>query len=290
LAPNDEIAGKYKRFGCKVLLVGEYLVLNGWSSLAMPYATFGGGLQFGQGYQPEFNWSHLVDFLMEKEIPLNFTDLQKDLSCGLVFRANIPMGYGLGSSGALVASLFDAYHTSSFQNLNDLKLILARMESFFHGQSSGIDPLVILVNQGILLTPENVISVNIQQESLKNWYLLDSGISRSSTSFIKHYREELYPHHTSEITNLAAHNGALIEILTQGETKGQLQSGIWKAISEIQLTIFSKMIPHQIQELWQRGLETDAYYLKLCGAGGGGFFLLYNNSIELPENIHLLKL
>jgi len=200
------------------------------------------------------------------------------------------MGYGLGSSGALIASLYDAYHTTSIQNLNDLKLILARMESFFHGQSSGIDPLVILANQGVLLTPERAISVNIHQESLKNWYLLDSGISRSSTAFIKHYREELYPHHTSEITNLAAHNGALIELLTQGATNGQDQSGIWRAISEIQLTLFSKMIPQHIQEVWQRGLETDAYYMKLCGAGGGGFFLLYNNQNELPENIHLLKL
>ena len=290
MVPKDEIAGKYKRFGCKVLLVGEYLVLNRWSSLAMPYDTFGGGLELNGGDQAEFSWNHLVDFLIEKDIPLNFTELKKDLSSGLVFRANIPMGYGLGSSGALIASLYDAYHTTSIQNLNDLKLILARMESFFHGQSSGIDPLVILANQGVLLTPERAISVNIHQESLKNWYLLDSGISRSSTAFIKHYREELYPHHTSEITKLADHNGALIELLTQGEIKENLQSEIWKSISEIQLTLFSKMIPQHIQEVWQRGLETDAYYMKLCGAGGGGFFLLYNNQNELPENIHLLKL
>jgi mevalonate kinase len=27
------------------------------------------------------------------------------------------------------------------------------------------------------------------------------------------------------------------------------------------------------REIWRKGLETDRYYLKLCGAGGGGFIL-----------------
>jgi mevalonate kinase len=33
------------------------------------------------------------------------------------------------------------------------------------------------------------------------------------------------------------------------------------------------MIPTLYQDLWRRGLETDDWHLKLCGAGGGGFIL-----------------
>jgi mevalonate kinase len=33
------------------------------------------------------------------------------------------------------------------------------------------------------------------------------------------------------------------------------------------------MIPQNFQSLWQRGIETNDYYLKLCGSGGGGYIL-----------------
>ena len=33
------------------------------------------------------------------------------------------------------------------------------------------------------------------------------------------------------------------------------------------------MIPEQFHALWKRGLETNDYYLKLCGSGGGGYIL-----------------
>jgi len=33
------------------------------------------------------------------------------------------------------------------------------------------------------------------------------------------------------------------------------------------------MIPDQYKDLWLRGLNTNSYYLKLCGSGGGGYIL-----------------
>ena len=33
------------------------------------------------------------------------------------------------------------------------------------------------------------------------------------------------------------------------------------------------MIPKLYADLWQEGLKYEGYYLKLCGAGGGGFLL-----------------
>jgi len=36
-----------------------------------------------------------------------------------------------------------------------------------------------------------------------------------------------------------------------------------------------EMIPPSLHQSWKEGLEGRDYKLKLCGAGGGGFFLKY---------------
>ena len=33
------------------------------------------------------------------------------------------------------------------------------------------------------------------------------------------------------------------------------------------------MIPKLYREIWKKGLEDKTYFLKLCGAGGGGFLM-----------------
>ena len=40
------------------------------------------------------------------------------------------------------------------------------------------------------------------------------------------------------------------------------------------------MIPKQFHELWKKGIETNDYYLKLCGSGGGGYILGFTENIE----------
>jgi mevalonate kinase len=40
------------------------------------------------------------------------------------------------------------------------------------------------------------------------------------------------------------------------------------------------MIPPQFHELWKKGIETNDYYLKLCGSGGGGYILGFTENID----------
>ena len=40
------------------------------------------------------------------------------------------------------------------------------------------------------------------------------------------------------------------------------------------------MIPKEFHKLWQRGIETNDYYLKLCGSGGGGYILGFTQDME----------
>lgn len=69
---------------------------------------------------------------------LNFVQLQTDIHSGLYFDSSIPQGFGVGSSGALVAALYAKYSVSPLKqsdvmvgdNLKKLKSTLATMESF----------------------------------------------------------------------------------------------------------------------------------------------------------------
>ncbi len=44
------------------------------------------------------------------------------------------------------------------------------------------------------------------------------------------------------------------------------------------------MIPKQFHELWKKGLESNDYYLKLCGSGGGGYILGFTEDIEKAKS------
>ena len=77
----------------------------------------------------------------------------------MYFDSSIPQGYGVGSSGALVASIYDQYAADKITVLENLtrdkllklKQIFALMESFFHGKSSGLDPLNSYLSLPILI-------------------------------------------------------------------------------------------------------------------------------------------
>ena len=43
------------------------------------------------------------------------------------------------------------------------------------------------------------------------------------------------------------------------------------------------MIPKLYRQLWKDGIESNAYYLKLCGSGGGGFILGFTEDIDTAQ-------
>ena len=53
-----------------------------------------------------------------------------------------------------------------------------------------------------------------------------------------------------------------------------------KKLSQLVLNNFKPMIPEQFHSLWKKGLETNDYYLKLCGSGGGGYILGFTENFE----------
>ena len=45
------------------------------------------------------------------------------------------------------------------------------------------------------------------------------------------------------------------------------------------------MIPDSFHQLWQQGIDTNDYYLKLCGSGGGGYILGFTEDYEKTKKL-----
>jgi mevalonate kinase len=56
-----------------------------------------------------------------------------------------------------------------------------------------------------------------------------------------------------------------------------------KKLSGLVLENFGPMIPSDFHNLWQKGIDTNAYYLKLCGSGGGGYILGFAPDLEQAQ-------
>lgn len=262
-------------FPAKVLLFGEHRVLRGASALAVPYHGLGASWQFGEASDAILR--NFADFLL-KEINstlLNKEKIKRDIQAGLRLSSNIPFGYGLGSSGTLCAAFWDRYHTKAaatqLSSIADIQHILAKMESFFHGQSSGLDPLVSFMNQAFQINPT---AAPRPCSLAKGWeaffFLLDTQIPRKAGPLIQQF------------TNRYDNNKGWKEEVEQkwGQADKQCQEAILEGDFETLTKTFRKLskaqqnlAPFLFPEAIKNYCIGLSYSLKVCGAGGGGYML-----------------
>ncbi len=268
------------RYASKLLLFGEHTVLSGSQALAMPFPRFFGQWQYGQAVDQRL--VAFAEYLQGSDLQheLRVADFKTDLSKGLYFDSNIPMGYGLGSSGALCAALYDSYAYQKIPaedaaRFQELKSTLAQMERFFHGASSGTDPLISYLSQPVLIHPQGQIAAVSLPRFAADFtlFLLDTGIARQASEWIHFFSEKCRDATIGAMvkeTLVPAVNEAIRAFL---DANWAACSQAVASISHLQLTHFREMIPLSFQTLWQQGLDTALFSLKLCGAGGGGFIL-----------------
>lgn len=273
-----------KAYPAKILLIGEYTVTKGSPALAIPFFSLSGKWSFKQGVVDRSlkNFHHYIIAL-----PLqNFIDtsgFEKDIEKGLYFDSKIPSGYGLGSSGALVAAVYDVYGINKKQKPEELKKDLALLESHFHGESSGIDPLVSYLKEPVLLSHERSIkSCKIPSSFPFTFFILDSFRERNTQEWVrlfneKNVHEDIFPIIVQTLTTL---NKIAIDSLL-AENYDVFWSTFQK-ISSLQYDHFREFIPYGHQEIWKKSLLDEKYVLKLCGAGGGGF------SLGITKNSNLI--
>lgn len=295
-------------FSSKLLLFGEHTILQGSSALAMPLPLFQGEWAWTaaenaaalQRSLPE--WSQYLTRLQTEDLlgaKLDLTRFASELRAGLYFRSNIPDGYGTGSSGAVCAALYARYALDPIDREDathypKLKRILGQMESFFHGASSGTDPLIIYLNRPVLLRANGtIVSISLpawpDAEDRFHFFLLDTGLSRSTGEWVNLFldRCKASDYHQKIHSHLNPATEAAIEVFQQARWT-ELYTH-WQQISVLQQELMHPMIPLPFQDLWQQGLDEGHFALKLCGAGGGGFLLGMGKPEHLPAKAILLK-
>lgn len=268
------------KFNSKLLLFGEYTIIDNGNALAIPYPSF-----YGK-WSKSGEKSNLIPFFkfLQTLKEYNHHKIEEAVENNWTFESNIPQGYGLGSSGALSAASHRAFYMGGVISKSEVRKHLAQIESFFHGSSSGLDPLTSYYNKPVFVHDGSIhllSNLNLNH----NLFLLNSNIERDSKPLIIWYRtqKEVNLDFQSALVQLNHFNKLAIDSLICSNHIGVKNS--FKKISEIQFTHFKKMIPARIATLWEKGLVTNEYYLKLAGAGGGGFFLGIGNQEEINEEI-----
>ncbi len=278
-----------RTFPAKVLLFGEYTVIRGGQALALPYASYGGrwSRRVAAGPAPA-DWTPLLRFLAaHPELEIDLPRLASDLEAGAGFESDIPRGKGLGSSGALVAALLAHYGPARVWGVEEVKTRLAGLEACYHGQSSGVDPLVSWTASPLLLRGDAPKPVELplkQWAELRRWFLLDSGVARHSAPLVAEFKRKAQTtEFQSALGELESLVGEGIEAYEHVDEAGMNLA--MEALSRLQLSAFAEMVPPSVRGLWEEGLAQREWALKLCGAGGGGFFLGYRLRRETPGDV-----
>lgn len=291
-------------FYSKILLFGEYGIIKDSKGLSIPYNFYNGALKMdavsseaaiqSNGYLKSF--AAYLENINPELVVFEIEKLKTDVASGMYFDSSIPQGYGVGSSGALVAAIYDKYAQDKITVLENLtrdkllklKEIFSEMESFFHGKSSGLDPLNSYLSLPILInSKDNIEATGIptQKTSGKGAvFLLDSGITGETAPMVQIFMENMKQEGFRKMLKdqFIKHTDACVEDFLKGDIKSLF--GNTKQLSKVVLNHFKPMIPQQFHELWKKGIDTNAYYLKLCGSGGGGYILGFTEDINQAQD------
>lgn len=278
-----------KSFCSKLFLFGEYSIIKNSMALSIPYTLFEGRLTFRRDnsviIDPELKAFslYLKKNIEDNQLNANFdiTSFEFDISQGLFFDSTIPQGYGVGSSGALVAAIFDRYNlesidTTAKDGIFKLKNIFAQMESHFHGTSSGLDPLISFLNSPLLIKNKAELDlVNLPNYNKGNGgiFLINTKRPRKTEPLVNLFLEKCSNKHfddlcENELTPIT--NECIANFLDHDLEKLEHN---FKRLSKFQYEHFQGMIPKLYRDEWLKGIESNQFYFKLCGAGGGGFLM-----------------
>lgn len=284
-APSDRIPAK-------VLLFGEHSILRGSQALALPLWDKGCAWAQGGSREQQGGLPGLLEYL-KTHFPTHFNlrQLQADLTAGWYLESDIPVGYGLGSSAALCVAVFERYANEVGRTAlaaEGPKKYFSKLESHFHGSSSGTDPLIIYERSSLLLMPDGT-SQKVDLPLLPpGWqlFLVDTGQSRETAPLVNYFTERYdtdaeFRQKTESIW--IPNVDAAIQALITGKPLD-----LWEAfghISMFQRFQLPPMIIPAIEDAWENLDGQPTYFkLKLCGAGGGGFYLGLSTNWEATQN------
>ncbi|TXG36632.1 mevalonate kinase family protein [Seonamhaeicola maritimus] len=287
-------------FYSKILLFGEYGIIKDSKGLSIPYSFYNGALKTDKNPSEEaiksneslIRFATYLESIDDNIVTFDIDSLKSHVEAGMYFDSSIPQGYGVGSSGALVAAIYDKYAQDKITVLENLtrdkllklKTIFSTMESFFHGKSSGLDPLNSYLSIPILInSKDNIEATGIPSQKTEGKggvFLLDSGIIGETAPMIGIFMENMKQEGFRSMLKdqFIKHTDACVDDFLKGDIKSLFSNT--KQLSKVVLNNFKPMIPKEFHALWKKGIETNDYYLKLCGSGGGGYILGFTEDIQ----------
>ena len=277
----------------KVILFGEYSMIFDATALMVPLQQFSARWKLSKLTMPRAKKSNesicrFRDYLADiKNVSasIDIDALSRDLNFGLNLSSNVPSGYGLGSSGTLVAAVYDRYAKLHTNDLMELKSIFGQMESFFHGSSSGIDPLQCYLGKPFRISPQGVELVNggfLKRDI--HICLIDTKIKSNTRPLVQHFKEQrqdeaflsafqrdYVPHVTDCINNLIdGSNEAFFASLTK--------------LTKAQLLFLRPMITENTLHLFEQDYDFH-FGVKISGSGGGGYVLGFTDDKEKAKQL-----
>ena len=199
--------------------------------------------------------------------------------------ADIPSeGSGLGSSSSLTVSLLNAFY--AFKGIQIQTEILAReaceieieiiekpigKQDHYSAAFGGINEILFYKDGSV-----KVNNIKIPNDKLRilgsNLLLFYTGITRTADHILRKQKEEtetlfkILKEMRNQVPTLKNYleNGA-------NDSLGHMLNQGWVMKKSLLSTISNK----QIDEMYERALNSGALGGKICGAGGGGFLLLY---------------
>jgi len=292
-------------------MFGEYSLLHDSMALTIPFDKFSGELCYpdkkekAEGHIAQSSnqgirkfCKHILENHTDEKFKLNVHELSEELDKGLFFKSNIPQGFGLGSSGALVAAVFLRYldKAGDFKDelkgitkdqIKNLKSCLGGLEGYFHGTSSGIDPLSILINEPLLLkSDKEVVKVDIpafKEDGKHVIFLLNTGMARNTENLVGKFNDACEEDRFKvkmEKELIEYTNGGINDFLNANT------DSLYKNLENLvqfQMDEMNYLIPEEYQKIVKEGLTSKDYFIKICGSGGGGYMLGFTENWETAQ-------
>ena len=278
-----------KRYFNKLLLFGEYSMILDSVALVVPLRLFYAEWKQAKNTKDDRllysarELSRFCTFLENSDGPKDLIDheaFRKDLQDGWVLDSSIPAGYGLGSSGAVTAAVYDRYAKERTEDPVRLKSVFSRMEAFFHGSSSGIDPLQCWLGKPFRIT-ENKLELlddDIPGPGIQIC-LIDTKTERKTKPLVEYFAQQRTdPAFVDSFSkDYLPYVSACIDAMVRNDPEAFFR--MLGNLSEAQYRYFRPMIPDCTAELFA-AVYDHHFGVKLLGAGGGGCILGFTDDVR----------
>lgn len=264
----------------KWILAGEHSVLRGFDALVFPLNAKYLCLEYVSGDQDlelildgdhSFDLNLIVWSVLEKAF--NILKLKRqDFKGELHLKSQIAFGGGMGASATLCVALTEWLAFLGLLKSEDKFNFARQLENLFHGESSGVDVAVTLMNKALIFNRHSGFRdlEVLHQVPLYLSYSGQRGVTKDCVDQVKNlFMTDLLK--AEEIDQQMKKTVETFQNLFA--TSNDLSA--WKKALDDSQKCFEDwgLVPHQVKKHQELLLSQGALAVKLTGSGGGGYVL-----------------